>query len=410
MNRVESIERAMREEEAEETRRWSEGLEAIACRLDGYFARSEERARMRIYLRGLLSPAERKNSWQLAEAVGEETPYGIQHLLGRAVWSADQVRDDLLCYVRENLADPQGILVLDETGFLKKGDKSAGVARQYSGTAGRIENSQIGVFTAYVSPTKAGARTLVDRALYLPQAWTQAPERCRAAGIPEEIVFATKPQLARELVERILASGLPCAWVVADTVYGNDGAFRLWLEERHQPYALGVSAQYRIFDGEQREWVDTVVKRLPAKAWKKVSCGAGTKGERVYEWTRFVIRSEKDGFCRWLLARRSLEADEEVAYFVVYGAKTTTLKKMVRVVGARWAIEECFETAKSELGLDEYEVRSWTGWHRHITLVMWLQALLSVVRAQSQSPTPAPQRGQKKGGKSKVTLECYDQR
>ena len=402
MKTVESMISSPGAEESAEARRWSEGLEAVACRLDKYFARSEGRQRLRRYLRGLLSPAERKNSWQLAEAIGDETPYGIQHLLGRAIWSADQVRDDLLGYVREHLGDEEGILVIDETGFLKKGDKSVGVARQYSGTAGRIENSQIGVFAAYVSPRHGGARTLVDRALYLPEAWTEDPERCRDAGVPEEVGFATKPQLAKAMVERVLAAGLPCAWVVADSVYGSDSSFRRWLEERRQRYVLGVTSQYRIFDGQCREWVKTVVKRLPAKAWKKLSCGAGTKGERVYKWTCFVLGTERDRFCRWLLARRSLEDPEEMAYFVVSAPKGTTLEKMVQVAGARWAIEECFEVAKGELGLDQYEVRSWAGWHRHITLVMWLQALLSVLRSEAHLQAPAANTQRKKGAENRA--------
>lgn len=403
MKTVESILSSSGAEESAEARRWNEGLEAVACRLGKYFTRSEGRQHLRDYLRGLLSPAERKNSWQLAEAVGEDTPYGIQHLLGRAIWSADQVRDDLLCYVQEHLADKEGILVIDETGFLKKGDKSVGVARQYSGAAGRIENSQIGVFAAYVSPGHGGARTLIDRALYLPEGWTEDPERCREAGVPQEVDFATKPRLARKLVERVLNAGLPCAWVVADSVYGSDSSLRGWLEERRQPYVLGVTSQYRIFDGESREWVETIVKRLPAKAWKKLSCGTGTKGERLYKWTCFVLGSEReDGSCRWLLARRSLEDPAEIAYFVVSAPKGTTLETMVRVAGARWAIEECFEVAKGELGLDQYEVRSWAGWHRHITLVMWLQALLSVLRSEAQPQHPAAEVRRNKGAQNRV--------
>lgn len=409
MKTVESMISSSGAEESEEARRWSKGMEAVACRLDKYFARSEGRERLRDYLRGLLSPAERKNSWQLAEAVGDDTPYGIQHLLGRGVWSADQVRDDLLCYVQEHLADEEGILVIDETGFLKKGDKSVGVARQYSGTTGRIENSQIGVFAAYVSPGHGGARTLIDRALYLPAAWTEDPERCWEAGVPEEIGFATKPRLARELAERVLDAGLPCAWVVADSVYGSDSSLRRWLEERRQAYVLGVTAQFHIFDGQSRERVETIVKRLPAKAWKKLSCGAGTKGERIYKWTCMVLgKLRAGGFRHWLLARRSLEDPEDMAYFIVSAPEATALETMVRVAGARWAIEECFEVAKGELRLDHYEVRSWAGWHRHITLVMWLQALLSVRRSEAQ-PQPPPTNAQRKKGAENSTAALLHQ-
>jgi SRSO17 transposase len=271
-------------EERRETRRWSLGLEAVAKRIDRHFARAEARGRLRAYLRGLLSPIERKNGWQLAEALGYRTPHGVQHLLGRAEWSADAVRDDLLSYVKEQLADPQGILIIDETGFLKKGSKSGGVARQYSGAAGRIENCQIGVFAAYLSPTHGQARTLIDRALYLPKEWAEDAERRRVAHVPEAVAFATKPQLARQLINRVREAGLPCAWVVADSVYGTDSRLRTWLEARHQPYVLAVSAQYRIFDGRQIQWAADLVAALPARAWQKLSAGTGTKGERLYEW------------------------------------------------------------------------------------------------------------------------------
>jgi SRSO17 transposase len=289
--------------------------------------------------------------------------------------------------------------VIDETGFLKKGTKSVGVARQYSGAAGRVENCQIGVFAAYVSPTHANARTLVDRALYLPKEWAEAPERRRAAHVPGAVDFATKPQLARQLIDRVLGAGLPCAWVVADSVYGTDSRLRAWLEARHQPYVLAVSSQYRIFDGQQIQWAADLVEALPARAWQQLSAGPGTKGERLYEWACFSIRSLDEGRQRWLLGRRSLKDRNDRAYYVVSGPKTTTLEAMVRVAGARWAIEESFQIAKDDLGLDQYEVRSWQGWHRHVTLVMLVQAYLTALRAQAQSPgtTPeAPVAGQKK--------------
>lgn len=389
-------------DERAEVRRWKEGLEAVACRLDRHFARSEGRQRVRAYLRALLSPAECKNGWQLAEAAGERTPHGVQHLLGRAVWSAEAARDELLGFVKENLADAQGILVIDETGFVKKGVKSVGVARQYSGAAGRVENSQIGVFAADVSPCHGHARTLLDHALYLPQVWTNDPARCREAGVPAAVTFATKPRLAREVVARVTEAGLPCAWVVADSVYGGDGSLRLWLEERRQPYVMDVTGQYRIFDGERRERAATIAKRRTSRQWKLLSCGAGSKGERFYEWTCWQIRSIDEHRRRWLLARRRPEDRQEVSCFVVSGPKETTLEEMVRVVGARWAIEECFEIAKGELGLDQYEVRSWAGWQRHTVLVMWLQALLSLLRSRAQlpdSPPPLANAPRKKGAK-----------
>jgi SRSO17 transposase len=385
-------------EERAETRRWTHGLETVAKRIDRHFARAEVRGRLRAYLRGLLSPVARKNGWQLAEALGDRAPHGVQHLLGRAEWSADAVRDDLLGYVQEHLADPQGILIIDETGFLKKGAKSVGVARQYSGAAGRVENCQIGVFAAYVSPRRANSRTLIDRALYLPKPWAEDAARRREAHVPEAVRFATKPQLARQLIERVHEAGLPCAWVVADSVYGNDGGLRLWLEARQQPYVLAVSSRYRIFDGRQIQWAADLMAALPARAWKKLSAGRGTKGERLYEWALYAIRPVDEGRQRWLLARRSLKDRSDRAYYVVSGPKTTTLEAMVRVAGARGAIEESLQIAKDDLGLDQYEVRSWQGWHRHVTLVMLVQAYLTVLRVQAPGPRPPPKEaaGQKK--------------
>jgi SRSO17 transposase len=261
-----------------EAERWAQGLEALAERIKGRFPRSEPRERASAYLRGLLSPVERKNSWQLAEAAGAAKPYGFQHLLGRAEWSADEVRDDLRSYVVEHFNDEGAVLVIDETGFLKKGVKSAGVARQYTGTARRVENSQVGVFLTYAC---ARGRTFLDRELYLPEVWAGDMARRAEAGIPEEVEFATRPQLARRMVTRALASGVECAWVTGDSVYGGDGKLRLWLEERRLPYVLGVTAQYRFFTERGREWAKEIFARLPARSWRRLSCGAGSKGERV---------------------------------------------------------------------------------------------------------------------------------
>jgi SRSO17 transposase len=334
---------------------WAAQLQTLSEFIAHRFPRSEPRQRAFAYLQGLLSPVERKNGWQLAEQAGDPAPYGVQHLLGRAQWDADAVRDDLQAYVIQHLADPEAVLILDETGFLKKGDKSAGVARQYSGTAGRIENCQIGVFLAYAS---AKGRTFLDRELYLPKAWADDAKRCQAAGIPDVVKFATKLQLGRRMLERAFAAGIPAKWVTGDTVYGNDWRMRCWLDERRQAYVLAVSEQYRIFNGEQRQWAKQVIAELPAKSWQEESCGAGSKGERLYEWTRLELRHSDDGWQYWLLARRSLSKPQEIAYYVVSGPSQTTLAEMARVAGTRWAIEESFETAKGEVGLDHYEVRS----------------------------------------------------
>ena len=359
---------------------WADQLQTLADVLGPHFPRSEPRQRALAYLKGLLSPVERKNSWQLAEQAGDASPYGVQHLLGRAQWSADAVRDDLQAYVIEHLADSDAVLIIDETGFIKKGTKSAGVARQYSGTAGRIENCQIGVFLAYAS-TKG--RTFLDRELYLPKAWTDDAKRCKAAGIAQNVKFATKLELGRRMLERAFQAGVKASWVTGDSVYGNDWRMRSWLEERKQAYVLGINSQYRIFSGEQRQWARDVIAQLPEQIWKRQSCGAGSKGERVYEWAHIVLRRVDRGWQRWLLARRSISDPKEIAYYVVSGPKQTTLEEMARAAGTRWAIEESFETAKGEVGLDHYEVRNLVGWYRHITLAMLAHAYLTVMRAKA---------------------------
>jgi SRSO17 transposase len=369
---------------------WASGLEAVAIRIGGRFQRSELRQRATAYLRGLISPIERKNGWQLAEAAGDPTPYGVQHVLGRAVWSAEAVRDDLRAYVIEHMGDADAVLVVDETGVIKKGAKSVGVARQYSGTAGRVENCQIGVLLAYA--TKRG-RTFLDRELYLPRQWATDAARCAAAGVPAAIGFVTKPQLARRMIARALAGGVPCTWLTGDAVYGHDWRMRAWLEDRHLNYVLGGTAPYRRFTGEARAWAATVVARLPATAWQRHSCGAGSKGERVYDWARITLRQVATARQRWWLARRSVSDPTKIAYYVASGPPETPLDALPRVAGARWAIEESFETAKGNVGLDQYEVRSWQGWYRHMTLALLARAYLTVLRAQT-SAAPEP------GGKS----------
>jgi SRSO17 transposase len=349
--------------------------------LRGRFSRQDLCLRAEQYLRGLLSQVERKNSWQLAEATGADTPHGFQRLLGRARWDADEVRDDLQRYVAEHLGATDGVLVIDETGLLKKGNKSAGVSRQYSGTAGRIENSQIGVFMAYRSDR---GHALIDRELYLPKCWTEDRQRCVEAGIPEATEFATKPVLARRMLRRAFDTGLEASWVTADEVYGRDSKFREVLVNKGIGYVVAISCQQRLFLNGSYDRVDRHVQEIPKRKWKNLSCGPGTKGQRFYQWTfvPFGVPTDK-GLRKGLLVRRCLKKPEELAYYFTHAPKGTTLAKLVRVAGSRWAIEECFEQAKQETGLDEYEVRSWTGWYRHITLSMFAQAFLSVVRAKS---------------------------
>jgi SRSO17 transposase len=321
----------------------------------------------------------------VAEEMGETTPYAIQHLLDRARWDCDRVRDELRAYVQETLASPHAVLVVDETGFLKKGGKSAGVQRQYSGTAGRIENCQIGVFLAYASPR---GYTLLDRELYLPKGWTENQERCREAHIPEGVTFATKPELAWRMLERTLDTGLPVAWVVGDTVYGSSQALRAALEERRQPYALAVICKEQVEVQGIRKRVDQLAHDLAREDWQILSAGAGSKGPRLFAWARIELAApEASGWQHWLLIRRSLDegADPaEMAYVLIFAPTSTSLEEMLEAFGARWTVEQCFEEAKGEVGLDEYEVRSWHGWYRHITLSMLSLAFLTALRAYGE--------------------------
>jgi SRSO17 transposase len=360
---------------------WAAGLDEVAQRLGARFSRSEPRQRAMAYLQGLLSPVERKNGWQLAEQAGDASPYGVQHLLGRATWEADEVRDDLRSYVVEHLGEEEGVLIVDETGFLKKGEQSAGVQRQYSGTAGGIENCQVGVFLAYCT---SGGRTFLDRALYLPRSWSEDAARRQAAGIPETVTFATKPALARQMLERAVDSGVPARWVTGDSVYGSDSHFRRFLQGRGVSYVLGITSDYTV----RPYTVSALADTLPPKAWKRRSAGNGSKGPRRYEWALHRMYLDENGWGHWLLMRRPIGSRQERAYYRVFAPAETTLEEMVAVAGKRWAVEECFETAKGECGLDEYEVRSWTGWHRHVTLSLLAHAYLTGVRAQTARSEP----------------------
>jgi SRSO17 transposase len=351
----------------------------MARRLAPYFARSGSRQHALVYLQGLLSETERKNSWQVAEVCGEPTPYGFQYLLSRADWDADAVRDELRTYSMQHLGDPNGVLVLDETGFLKKGHHSAGVARQYSGTVGKVDNCQIGVFLSYASPL---GYALLDRELYLPQEWTDDRERCRQVGIPEDRHFATKPQLAQQMLARALAAGVPATWVTGDSVYGDNRPLRQWLEAQPQAYVLAVSGKAYVWLGAQQRQVKTLLASLPVEGWTRLSAGDGAKGPRWYDWRWVSLADPVDPtWRRWLLVRRSLSEPTDLTAYVVFAPPPTTLAEVVRVAGSRWTVESSFEAAKGEVGLDQYEVRSWTAWYRHITLAMGALALLTVMRA-----------------------------
>lgn len=371
------------------TQAWTTELDALDDRLAPHFSRTEVRTRAQAYIRGLLSGAERKNGWQLAEVAGDATPYGFQHLLGRARWDADVVRDELRAYILDHVGDPQAVLVVDETGFLKKGTHSAGVKRQYSGTAGRIEHCQVGVFLAYAS---SRGRAFVDRELYLPAEWAADSVRRQQTGIPETVAFATKPELAQRMLERALDHGARAAWVVADAGYGDSRRLGVDLEAREQSYVLALSGKAYVWAGGYQHRVSDLLAALrqgdepsivPETDWQRCSAADGTKGPRLYDWCRLPLTPPlQAGFARWLLMRRSIEEPDALTAFTVFAPDETSLQTLVRAAGSRWQVEIGFEEAKGEVGLDQYEVRSWHGWYRHITLVA--HAVLAVLRATGQ--------------------------
>ena len=345
---------------------WAELHARIGCR----FARAEARERAGRYLAGLLERVERKNGWQLAEAIGETGPRGVQRLLSAATWDADGVRDDLRDYVVAHLGDEAtGVLIVDETGFLKKGRKSCGVARQYTGTAGAIENCQVGVFLAYAAQDGAA---FIDRALYLPREWTDDRERQTEAGVPEAIRFATKIALAQRMLARAFAANVPARWVVADAFYGRSHALRRWLEARERPYAVMIPKTNAVWYQGRRERAEQLGERV---------CPDPALGPWVcLELSEPCVA----GMRRWLLVRCDAEDPDEHAYFLAYGPEGTAVAELIRVCTTRWQIEEGFAQTKGEVGLDQYEVRKWEAWHRHATLCLLAHAYLVVMRQAAQ--------------------------
>jgi SRSO17 transposase len=354
---------------------WAGALEQLVAGLASRFCRDAGVRRALSYLRGLLAPLERKNGWQLAEAAGDVSPAAMQDFLTRTRWDAEAVRDDLQDYVVEHLGDERAVLVLDETGFVKKGTKSVGVKRQYSGTAGRIENCQVAVFLGYASHR---GRALIDRALYLPEEWAADEERRWRAGVPEDVSFATKPKLGRAMLERAVAAGVPCAWVAADSVYGGDYALRLWMERQPIGYVVAVTSKQRAPSGFDSVKI-RAEKCFGTDDWRRLSAGDGAKG--LYDWAYKDYPSLQPGWKRGLLVRRSIAEPDKLTYYLTFSPEDTPVGTLVSVAGTRWTIESCFEAAKSEVGLDQYEVRTWTAWHRHVTLAMLALAFLTVVRA-----------------------------
>lgn len=366
--------------------RWRAGFDDVFALVAGRFAQADSRRRARMYLLGLLSGAERKNSWTLAEQAGDLTPDGMQRLLNFYRWDAEAVRDDLRSYVLDHLADPSGVFVADETGFLKKGTKSAGVQRQYSGTAGRIENCQLGVFLTYVS---ARGRALIDRELYLPASWTDDRERCVQAGIGAEVEFATKPVLAQQMLERLLHAGVEMGWFTADEAYGDNPGLREWLENNDLNYVMAVSCDQRFTTPRGAMRAEELARSAPRRGWQRLSAGRGSKGHRLYDWLLLDPGADE----HQLLVRRSIGKPDDVAYYICHTRHPVPLAELVRVAGSRWGVEETFQFAKNETGLDHYQVRKYDAWYRHITLSMLAAAFLAVTahaeRVRDQKGAPA---------------------
>jgi SRSO17 transposase len=375
---------------------WASSLREVKRRIGPLFSQERSAVNAGLLLDGLLGDERRKTGWMRAEAAGDPGPWRQQALLGRDRWDADALRDLVREYIVEHLADDNAVLVIDETGFLKQGKASCGVARQYTGSAGKITNCQIGVFASYVSRHGHG---FIDRALYLPKDWARDPTRLKAAHVPAEISFMTKPKLAARMIERAIEARVPFAWVAGDTVYGI-GDIERDLRRAGKGYVLGVSSAHwfgswnleRPLGGSAEE----IAKALPSSDWQRLSAGSGTKGPRLHDWCYLELaeleaeefNDENHGlWTRGLLIRRNI-ADGDLAYFTTWCPAGTSIATLVRVEGHRWAIEDSFETAKNEFGLDHNETRSWHGWHRHVSFVMLAFAMMAAIRQRVNQPPP----------------------
>jgi SRSO17 transposase len=369
--------------------RWQTEFSAVIDRIASRFARYEPLRHAGELMAGMVSGLDRKNCWTIAEHRGAATPDGLQHLLSRASWDADAVRDDLRDYVIDAFGDPGAILVVDETGDVKKGVHSVGVQRQYSGTAGRIENSQVAVYLTYAAPR---GHALIDRALYLPKSWTDDPGRCDDAGIPDEQrEFATKPTLAATLIDRAVEAQVPASWVAGDEVYGADPKLRTTIRGHGLGYVLAIAANRRVPTHAGPIRVDALPALIPPHAWQKHSAGAGAHGPRLYSWAWFQLLAEDDTTTgvHHLLIRRN-DATGELAYLRCYSPRPVPLHTLVAVAGQRWRIEESFQTAKGLAGIDQHQVRRWRSWHRWTTLAMLAHAFLAVATAIERDTAPTP--------------------
>jgi SRSO17 transposase len=349
------------------------------------FRRVEPRRRARVFVLGMLAELPRTNCWTIAEHAGDASPAGMQHLLSRACWDADGVRDDLRGYVVEHLEDAEAMLVVDETGDVKKGTTSAGVQRQYTGTAGKVENAQVAVYLTYAG---RGGHALIDRELYLPESWAGDPGRCAAAGIPEGTKFATKPDLALRMITRALDAGTPAGWVAGDEVYGAGPGLRAGLEERQVRYVLAAAKSHQVATAAGAVRADTLAQRLPPRAWQRYSAGPGAKGHRYYDWAWISIDPRLPGH-HWLLIRRHRRT-RELAYYRCYSPRHIPLAVLVRAAGRRWTVEEDFQASKGLAALDEHQVRRWTSLYRWVTLAMLALAFLTAAAAAEHAhPPPA---------------------
>jgi len=378
---------------------WASALRDVKSRIRPLFGQERVADSAGHFLDGLLGNEPRKTGWMRAEAAGDPGPWRQQAILGRGHWNADALRDVVRDYALETVADEDAVLVIDETGFLKQGRASCGVARQYTGSAGKITNCQIGVFASYVS---RHGHAFVDRTLYLPKEWTDDAERLEMAHVPDDVVFATKPQIARKMIERAIAAKVPFSFVTADSVYGT-GEIETMLRKAGKGYVLGVAANHVFNSWGKRQFVRgsaaTIAQSLPPKAWQRLPAGEGTKGPRLYDWA-YVALADLDGaeynsallgkWIRGLLIRRSI-ADGGLAFFSTWSPRGTPIEELVQIEGCRWAIEDSFETAKNEFGLDHNESRSWHGWHRHVSLVMLAFAMMAVIRHHANA-TAAPKK------------------
>ena len=361
---------------------WDAEFKDICARVEPLFYRTDSRAHAVRYLRGLLAPLERKNGWTIAEHAGLHEPKALQRFLNLTPWDSDRLRDLVRDYAMEHFADPRGVLIADPTGFAKKGRKSAGVQRQYSGTLGRIDNCQIGTFLAYANPS--GDRVLIDRELYVPEhSWFGDRDRCAEAGIPADLEFTTRPQQAAAMIGRALEAGVPFAWFVADEEFGQNPGLCAFLEEREIPYVMAIPKNTGLTGPEgDKKTIEETARQVRTHDWQRRACGIGSKGFRVYDWA--LLNTGQPG-CQYMI-RRSID-DGELAYYHCHNPRGEGFGELVRAAGMRWPIEESFEAAKGEAGLGNYQVRLYDAWYRHITLAMLALAFLAVMRHKSKKGT-----------------------